>query len=180
MVTTPGRIIRVWPEEALHMPSSREIRQRGAVAGTRKRQRRAGHCRSSRDRVRRLCAAFVSESAWELYGLLESGTHGWRRDQMASPTSDDAQLMIQIAQWGTSLGVQEAMPRIFADDFDPDTADAMSDQAVRTMLMFGESIGTLTKNDLLSVELVRDWLWVEGIWSRVGPAALMQRDKFGE
>ena len=99
---------------------------------------------------------------------------------MASPTRDDAQLMIQIAQWGTSLGVQEAMPRIFADDFDPDTADAMSDQAVRTMLMFGESIGTLTKNDLLSVELVRDWLWVEGIWSRVGPAALKQRDKFGE
>ena len=88
--------------------------------------------------------------------------------------------MIQIAQWGTSLGVQDAMPRIFADDFDPDTADAMSDQAVRTMLMFGESIGTLTKNDLLSVELVLDWLWVEGIWSRVGPAALKQRDKFGE
>ena len=99
---------------------------------------------------------------------------------MASPTRDDAQLMIQIAQWGTSLGVQEAMPRIFADDFDPETADAMSDQAVRTMLMFGESIGTLTKNNLLSVELVRDWLWVEGIWSRVGPAALKQRDKFGE
>jgi hypothetical protein len=99
---------------------------------------------------------------------------------MASPTRDDAQLMIQIAQWGTSLGVQDAMPRIFADDFDPDTADAMSDQAVRTMLMFGESIGTLTKNDLLSVELVLDWLWVEGIWSRVGPAALRQRDKFGE
>ena len=87
---------------------------------------------------------------------------------MASPTRDDAQLMIQIAQWGTSLGVQEAMPRIFADDFDPETADAMSDQAVRTMLMFGESIGTLTKNNLLSVELVRDWLWLEGLWSRVG------------
>ena len=99
---------------------------------------------------------------------------------MASPTSDDAQLMIQIAQWGTSLGVQEATPRIFADDFDPETADAMSDQAVRTMLMFGESIGTLTKNNLFSVELVRDWLWLEGIWSRVGPAALKQRDKFGE
>ena len=99
---------------------------------------------------------------------------------MASPTRDDAQLMIQIAQWGTSLGIQDAMPRIFADDFDPDTAEAMSDQAVRTMLTFGETIATLTKNDLLRVELVRDWLWVEGIWSRVGPAALKQRDKFGE
>jgi len=76
---------------------------------------------------------------------------------MASPTRDDAQLMIQIAQWGTSLGVQDAMPRIFADDFDPNTADAMDDEAVRTILMFGESLGTLTKRDLLSSELVDDW-----------------------
>ncbi len=99
---------------------------------------------------------------------------------MARATRDDAFLMIQIAQWGTALGVQDAMPQIFADDFDPETANAMDDQSVRTMLMFGESIGTLTKNDLLSAELVHDWLWVEGIWSRVGPAALRQREKFGE
>ncbi len=99
---------------------------------------------------------------------------------MAPPTRDDAQLMIQIAQWGTALGVQDAMPRLFAEDFDPQAADAMSDQSVRTMLMFGESIGTLTKHGLLSSELVNDWLWVEGLWSRVGPAALRQRERFGE
>lgn len=99
---------------------------------------------------------------------------------MASPTRDDAQLMIQIAQWGTSLGIEDAMPRLFADDFDPQAADAMSDASVRTVLMFGESIGTLTKNGLLSSELVHDWLWVEGLWARVGPAALRQRERFGE
>jgi hypothetical protein len=99
---------------------------------------------------------------------------------MAAPTRDDALLMIQIAQWGTALGIQNAMPRLFADDFDPDRADAIGDEPVRTMLMFGESIGTLTKNGLLSPELVHDWLWLEGIWSRVGPAALRQREKFGE
>jgi hypothetical protein len=48
------------------------------------------------------------------------------------------------------------------------------------MLTFGESIGTLTKNDLLSAELLKDWPWVEGIWSRVGPAAMRQREKDGE
>lgn len=99
---------------------------------------------------------------------------------MAPPTRDDAQLMIQIAQWGTALGIQDAMPRVFADDFDPETADGMSDEAVRTLLLFGESIGTLTKNNLLSVELVNDWLWVAGIWERIGPAALRQREKYGE
>lgn len=99
---------------------------------------------------------------------------------MATPGPEDAQLMIQIAQWGTSLGVQDAMPKLLAEDFDPETADAVSDEAVRTMLMFGESIGTLTKHNLLSRELVEDWLWIEGIWSRVGPAAIKQREKLGE
>jgi hypothetical protein len=99
---------------------------------------------------------------------------------MAAPTREDAQLMVQIAQWGTSLGVQDAMPAIFAEDFDPGAVDAMHNVSVRTMLMFGESIATLTKHDLLSRELVDDWLWLAGIWERVGPAALKQRARFGE
>ncbi len=98
---------------------------------------------------------------------------------MASPTPEDAQLLIQIAQWGTALGVQDAMARIFADEFDADSADAMDD-ALRPMLMFGETIGTLTKHGLLSAELVEDWLWLSGIWERVGPAAVRAREKFGE
>ena len=32
------------------------------------------------------------------------------------------------------------------------------------MLMFGETIGTLTKQGLLSPELINEWLWIEGIW----------------
>jgi hypothetical protein len=99
---------------------------------------------------------------------------------MAAPTREDAFLMVQLAQWGTSVGVGDALPRVFADDFDPETADAMNDDAVRTLLQFGESIATLTKHDLLSTELVHDWLWIEGIWSRVGPAAIRAREKFGE
>ena len=99
---------------------------------------------------------------------------------MTAPTIEDAQMMIQLAQWGTSLGLQDAMPAVFDEDFDPQTADAMTDESVRTLLMFGESIGTLTKHGLLNVELVKDWLWFEGIWSRVGPAALRQRELHGE
>lgn len=98
---------------------------------------------------------------------------------MSAPTREDAQLMVQLAQWGTALGLEEAMPALFADDFDPDTATA-SDRPVRVLLMYGESIGTLVKNGLLSDELVHDWLWVEGMWSRVAPAALRQREKLGE
>jgi hypothetical protein len=99
---------------------------------------------------------------------------------MGPPTHEDAQLMIQIAQWGTSMGSDEAMARIFAEDFDPESADAMDDPAVRKLLVFGESIGTLTKHDLLSPQLVSDWIWLEGLWARVGPAALRMRERYGE
>jgi hypothetical protein len=99
---------------------------------------------------------------------------------MSSPTHEDAQLMVQLAQWGTALGIEQAMPELLADDFDPDAADANTNPSVRKVLMFGESIATLTKHELLSKELVNDWLWIEGLWSRVGPAALKAREKFGE
>lgn len=98
---------------------------------------------------------------------------------MAKPTREDAQLLIQLLQLGASNNLDEAMARIFADDFDPETADP-DDEAVRKMLGFWESVGTLTKNELVSVELVNDWFWVQGVWTRLGPAALKTREKHGE
>ena len=98
---------------------------------------------------------------------------------MGEPTREDAQLMLQIAQWGTSLGVNDAMPQILSEDFDPYEADA-SDPTVAKILVFGETIGTLVKRDLLSQELVNDWLWIDGLWARVGPAAVKQREKMEE
>jgi hypothetical protein len=98
---------------------------------------------------------------------------------MAAPTREDAQLMIQLAQWGTAIGLQDATSKLWADGFDPESADPR-DKAVQTVLTFGESIGTLIKHDLLSVELVKDWLWIEGMWARVGPAAKQAREAVGE
>ncbi len=99
---------------------------------------------------------------------------------MAPPTAEDARLMVQLARWGTELGVEEMLPSLFDESFDPDTADALADRPVRTLLMFGESVGTLVKHGLLNDELVHDWLWIEGIWSRVGPAAVRQRERLAE
>ncbi|HXR13106.1 MAG TPA: hypothetical protein VN740_00515 [Solirubrobacteraceae bacterium] len=99
---------------------------------------------------------------------------------MSPPTYEDAQLMLQLAQWGTALGVEDAMPHVFADSFDPQSADAMADPAVRKLLSFCESIGTLTKHGLLNAQLVNDWLWIDGLWARLGPAALRLRERHGE
>ena len=82
---------------------------------------------------------------------------------MAIPTQEDGKMLIQLAQLGESSGLGNAMPVIFADDFDSEAADVM-DAPVRTVLGYGELIGTLVKHDLISAELVRDYLWVEGVW----------------
>lgn len=98
---------------------------------------------------------------------------------MAAPTREDAALLIQIAQWMSMSGLSEQMPKLFADDFDPQTADP-SAEPVRLALGTFETIGTLVKHGLLSEELVHDWMWIEGIWKRVGPAAMRARTDAGE
>jgi hypothetical protein len=92
---------------------------------------------------------------------------------------NEGALLVALAQWSSTSGIDEAAAAIFDDDFDPDTADA-SDVAVRKVLMWGETLGTLTKNELLSTKLVLDWQWVAGAWARVGKAALAQREKFDQ
>jgi hypothetical protein len=92
-------------------------------------------------------------------------------------TKEDAKLIVDLAQWGAMIDLGEAMGTLFDDGFDPETA-AANDEAVRTMLVFGETVGTLVKNDLLDRDLVLDWLWVAGMWDRVGPAATKAREQF--
>jgi hypothetical protein len=97
---------------------------------------------------------------------------------MAPASHEDANLLVQLAQWGAMIDVGEAFGAVFGEGFDPDTADT-NDPPVRTVLAFGETIGTLVKNDLLDRGLVLDWLWVQGLWQRVGPAAQRAREQYG-
>ena len=73
----------------------------------------------------------------------------------------------------------EAASTVFGNGFDPDSA-SVDDPAVRALLMFGETIGTFVKQKVLDRDLVLDLWWTEGMWSRVGPAALRHRAKVGE
>ena len=93
-------------------------------------------------------------------------------------THEDAVLMVELAKWGAMMGLGDASKALFAEDFDPESADAR-DEAVQTSLFFYETIGTLVKNDLLDRDLVHDWLWSKGVWEKVGPAALRARDQSG-
>jgi hypothetical protein len=93
-------------------------------------------------------------------------------------THEDAVLVVELAKLGAMNGLAEAAGKIFSDDFDPDAAE-LSDPPVRIVLGWNETVATLVKNDLLSRELVYDWLWVAGTWDRVGPAALRAREAAG-
>ena len=91
---------------------------------------------------------------------------------------NDALLVVELAKWGSMMGLDEASRTIFADECDPDAVEA-NDKSIREILVFNETIGTLVKNDLLDRDLVYDWLWVAGAWERVGPAAKRAREKAG-
>ena len=95
-----------------------------------------------------------------------------------SATHDDAILMIELAKWGSMVGVFEASREVFGDDFDAEAAE-VTNPSVSKLHMFGETIGTLVKNGLINRELVYDWLWVEGTWEKVAPAAKRTRAKAG-
>jgi hypothetical protein len=97
---------------------------------------------------------------------------------MSAPTHDDATILLQVAQLMNSSGLNDQLAALWTDDFDPETADANT-EVVRQALGTFELVGTLVKHNLLSAELVRDWIWVEGLWGRVGPAALRMRADVG-
>jgi hypothetical protein len=98
---------------------------------------------------------------------------------MADPSSNEGLLLVALAQWGSSAGIDDAAASLFDEDFNPETADPR-DESVRKALMWGETLGTLTKNGLIAQELVLDWQWIAGLWSRVGRAALAAREEHGE
>ncbi|WP_246456372.1 DUF4760 domain-containing protein [Nocardioides mesophilus] len=91
----------------------------------------------------------------------------------------DAQLMMQVLQWSSMSGGIDALVNLMSPGFDAEGASA-TDRDVLTLLLLGETLGTFTKQGLLDKGLVND-LWASGlVWAGVGPAALRQREQFGE
>ena len=93
-------------------------------------------------------------------------------------TTADGALVVQLAQWGTAMGIDEALRVVLAEHYAPEQA-SYEETHVQTILQFGETVATLTKNGCVDQALILDWLWVSGMWARVGPAAVAQREKLG-
>ena len=91
---------------------------------------------------------------------------------------EDAMLMVELSKLGAMMGLDEASRDLFADDFDPGTAE-ISNPSVQRILFFYETIGTFVKNGLLDRDLVYDWIWAAGVWDRVAPAVARARERTG-
>jgi len=92
---------------------------------------------------------------------------------------EDANLVLQLSRWSTEMGLDKALNTIFAESFDAEKA-TVDDTPVHQALSFGEVVGTLVKQGVLDRGLVLDLWWVTGLWSRVSPAANLERKRLGE
>ena len=103
---------------------------------------------------------------------------------MSKPTHQDATLMLQIAQWWASAGVNEAVNWMWSDEFIADYAEfvekypAGSEEYGKASKIVGamETLGTLYKHGLFNEELLFDWLAVSMVWDRISGFALGIRE----
>jgi hypothetical protein len=77
------------------------------------------------------------------------------------------------------MGLDEAMQEIFSDGYDPNDTSS-EDEAVRKVLAFGETVGTLVKHGLLDWDLLSDLYWIDGMWKKVEAHAVALRERLGE
>jgi hypothetical protein len=113
-----------------------------------------------------------------LSGRWELPSESTKEEAVMAGSHNDAMLMVELAKWGSMIGLADASKAIFADDFDPDAVEIF-DTSIQPLLVFHETIGTLVKNGLFDRDLVYDWLWVAGSWERVAPAVRRAREQAG-
>jgi len=107
---------------------------------------------------------------------------------MTKPNYQDATLMLQLAQWGAALGLNEAMNWIWSNQFVPDYTEFVKKyptgsegfaNASKICYVF-ETIGTLYKHGLFNEELLFDWLAIGLVWDKIKGFALGEREQYEE
>ena len=106
---------------------------------------------------------------------------------MSAPTYEDANILLQTAQWWSTAGVNDAMSRIWTDKFDPDYETFFekhppgSGKFNKVMKVLGayETVGALWVNGLFNEKLLFDWMAVDMVWDRVSGIALGIREAAG-
>jgi len=109
-------------------------------------------------------------------------------EDMAIPTHEDAALMIQLAQWRSASGADEAGDWLFSDEFTPDYAEFLKKYPAGSegwakafkILRWYETVGTLYKHGLINQDLLFDWMAAYAVWDRMKGIALGHREQAGD
>lgn len=99
-------------------------------------------------------------------------------------TKEDAQLVVQLAQLGTQMADPRARGFIWGESFVSDAKEFFETYPPGTdewnyvggVAAWYETIGTLWKHGLINEELLFDWLYVMGVWERLGPILVAMRE----
>ena len=106
---------------------------------------------------------------------------------MAKASHQDALVMLQFAQWGSTMGIQDAMNWLWSDEFETEYAKFKekyppgSEGYANATKICGwyETLGTLHKHGLFNEQLLYDWMFVKGPWERIKGFALGLREEIG-
>src|SRR4051812_14266484 len=88
------------------------------------------------------------------------------------PSIEQAQLLIQMMQWGTAAGADEGYMLLHRFEQPPTLSQlrrrhdrgSAEYRKVMTFLASCEAMGTFVKQGILSASLVHDTFWVAGAW----------------
>ncbi len=98
---------------------------------------------------------------------------------MTAPTHDDAELVVELARWGSQAGMAAArgfvmgarLPKSYRQFKRRFKAGSREIGYLHGFAGYYETIATLVRNGVLSEDLVHDWLAIDFAWKR--GAALM-------
>src|SRR5260370_36422585 len=105
------------------------------------------------------------------------------------PDTSDAQLLIALYQTQAAHNLGEVMGYIWSNDFPTDFkgfrntfergSNSTQEQGLYRALGYFETIGTLHRNNLISEDLLFDWLAVDMAWGRLKGFVLGTRKELG-
>ena len=106
---------------------------------------------------------------------------------MTIPMYEDATVVLQLSQLAVDSGVWDAMNWMWSDQFIPVYAEFVEKYPVGSeeygringICRWYETVGTLYKHGLINEDLLFDWLWVAGVWTRLQGFALGSREQAG-
>ncbi len=106
---------------------------------------------------------------------------------MSAPTYDDANVMLQLARWGSEAGLQDASSFLWSDKYEEDFKTfnekfpwGSPEQKYATLICtWHETLAALWVNGLMNEKLISDWAAVGMVWDRIKNYALGIRERSG-